>query len=72
MGFVISEKQEIIAVISNLLRYSNGHIYSGHWYGGQRSGFGKLEETSMKGSFYIGGWRADKRNGYGLYEDRVK
>ena len=53
-------------------RYSNGHIYSGKWMGGQRSGFGKMEETSKKSSFYIGGWRADKRNGYGIYEDKVK
>ena len=53
-------------------RYSNGDIYSGHWVGGQRSGFGKSEETCKKGSFYIGGWRMDKKTGYGIYEDKLK
>lgn len=55
-----------------LLRYSTGDIYSGHWTKGQRSGFGRLEETAMRGSYYTGAWDGDKRSGYGVYEDKMK
>lgn len=62
----------LCCVCVNVCRYSNGNIYSGHWTNGQRSGFGKIEETSKKGSFYIGGFKMDKRNGYGIYEDKIR
>ena len=53
-------------------RYSNGDVYSGHWVKSQRSGFGRLEETSRKSSLYAGAWENDKRHGYGVYEDKMK
>ena len=53
-------------------RYSNGDIHSGHWVKSQRSGFGRLEETSRKSSLYTGAWENDKRHGYGVYEDKMK
>ena len=54
------------------IRYSNGNVYSGRWLRGQRSGFGRFEETSRKGSSYIGAWEKDKRNGYGVYQDKMR
>lgn len=53
-------------------RYSDGHIYIGHWRKSQRSGFGRLEETSRRNSLYTGSWEMDKRNGYGVYEDKMR
>ncbi len=58
--------------VSYFFRYSNGDIFSGRWVNGLRSGFGKGEESSRKGSFYIGGWKQDKKNGYGIYEDKIR
>ena len=55
-----------------LYRYSDGHIYIGHWRSSQRSGFGRMEETSRRNSLYTGSWEADRRNGYGVYEDKMR
>ena len=56
----------------SLLRYSDGHIYIGQWRGGERWGFGRMEETSRRNSLYTGGWEADRRCGYGVYEDKMR
>ena len=53
-------------------RYSNGDVYSGHWSHDLRAGFGRLEESSRKGSCYIGAWANNKKNGYGIYEDKMR
>lgn len=48
-----------------MMRYPNGDIYNGDWYGGERTGVGFMQYHN--GDVYQGRWLADARHGKGRY-----